>query len=234
MYYLYKGYCVDYDYKHKNDADGCIVYLHGWLGNKHSFIAAQNYLQKYSSVSISFPPYLDRQSIVPLTMFDFRNIVLGIIKLHNEKNIILICHSFGCRVALMMTTCAKVKKMIITCGAGIKPRKTIFSKLNQKKKMTDECRFHFGQRTGSRDYEILDFVDKSTFKNIVNLDLKEYAKMIVCPCLLYWGKSDHETPKYMCHTFKKLMKNVRTKIVDGGHFAYLENEQDFIYEVKNF
>ncbi|MBO4937167.1 MAG: alpha/beta hydrolase [Clostridia bacterium] len=232
MKYIYKGYQIDYDYIKSGEM--CIVYLHGWLGNKNSFAKVRRFLQNYSSLSISLPPYLNKESIMPLNMYDYRDIVLQILSLHSITNPIIVCHSFGCRIALMLSSEIPIKKLVITGGAGIKPRRPFWRKWNNGKKALDKRILGFENVVGSPDYVMLKKIDKQTFKNIVNLDLRHTCKYVDCPTLLYWGKRDKETPMYMCRYMAKHMTNAKVKIVDGGHFAYQEYEQDFMFSVKKF
>ena len=167
-------------------------------------------------------------------MLDYKNIVVNILKLLNIREPIVVCHSFGCRVALLLNRDVRVKKLVICSGAGIKPKSKKIGKLNQTKKWLDNRDLRFKNVLGSADYLSLKNIDKTTFKNVVNLDLKILVKDVACPTLIYWGKRDKETPMYMCSYFHKHIANSKCIITDYGHFTYLENRQNFCYELKKF
>ena len=61
-------------------------------------------------------------------MFDYVQLAENILSLHHIENPIIICHSFGCRVAMLLNKKIKIKKLIITGGAGIK-KENVFLKI---------------------------------------------------------------------------------------------------------
>lgn len=230
--YIYKSFIIDYDYeKRGND---CVLFLHGWGGNKRSFDVCDPFVKKFSTLKISFPPYKECSSLQSLSMFDYVNIVCNILQLVNINDPIVVCHSFGCRVALILNKRIKLKKLVICSGAGIKPRYKKIRDLNQTKKWLDNRDLHFNNAIGSTDYLAVADIDRTTFKNVVNLNLKNLIKCVTCPTLIYWGKLDKETPMYMCSYFHKHIPNAECHVVDYGHFAYLENKQNFCYRLKTF
>ncbi|MFQ6724123.1 MAG: hypothetical protein ACLRFE_02150, partial [Clostridia bacterium] len=136
MTFLYKTYEVEYEYLFSNHSK-TILLLHGWGGNKNSFAKAKKFFKnQYNILSISFPPLnlytndynlSQNESIVPLTMYDYRNIALSILTILNLNSIIIICHSFGLRVSLMLATSnISIIKIIITGGAGIRLKSNFF------------------------------------------------------------------------------------------------------------
>ena len=88
---------------------------------------------------------------------------------------------------------------------------------------------------GSKDYITLSAVMKKTFSNIVNEDLSYLAKNIKCKTLLVYGNKDKETPLYMAKKYNKLIKNSKLKIYKNcGHFAYIQNSEEFIRDCLIF
>ncbi len=229
MLFVYKTYTIDYDY-HFNNKDNTILFLHGWQGDKNSFISSIKFFNhQYNTLSISMPPYKD--SIIPLTMDDYKNIVYTILKLLNLTHIIIICHSFGFRVALMLaSTDIGISKIIITGGAGIKLKPHFFKKLtsqfNQILLLTHP---EYYSQIASSDYRDLSTIDKITFKNIVNKDLTNYLPLLNCPAFLFWGNNDTSTHVKITRIFKTFHPNCKIKIIkNGSHFCYLEHSQLFI------
>jgi len=237
MIYLFKGYQIDYDYTFNNKKT-TIIFLHGWGGNKFSFCQLEKFLnQNFNILKISFPPYFmstnkNLKSTLALTIYDYRDIVLNLIILHNIKSIYIICHSFGFRIALLLfSKKLNIQKLIVTGGAGINFEKSriktisLNSKIlfSKQTKITIDC-----------DYNKLNFCDKQTFKNIVNKNLKNYSSLINCNTLLFWGKNDKDTPIKICKFLKHKVKNSQAKIVKSDHFAYLNFSKEFINETLKF
>lgn len=224
MKFCYKGFLIDYDYVfnfHKEN----IIFLHGWGGDKKSFEFMYNLLtNKFNILSISFPPYFTKkiQSPISLDMNDYLEIIIRILSLLNIKELNIICHSFGFRLALILSsTDIKIKSIIITGGAGINLRHGIFNKIRYNKKLIDnKLKIAKGEKLEESDYTVLDNIDKKTFKNIVNFNSTNYLRFD-CPTLIFWGKLDSATPLKIGRYINKKIKNSKLIIVNSDHFAYL-------------
>ncbi len=218
------------------EGDETILYLHGWGGNINSFkYLTQSFNAK--QILVDFPPFGESEEPKsPYTIFDYAQIVYEILQKENVKKLNIICHSFGARVAIVLL--AKydvcVEKLVITGGAGIKPKKKkkkIFRKIKYKIKKI----FNKNYIAGSSDYKILSPVMKKTFSNIVSLDLSDYAKQIKSKTLLIYGNLDKETPIYIAKKLNKYIKNSKLIIYKNyGHFAYIENNIQFLIDIKTF
>lgn len=218
------------------ESEQVMLYLHGWGGSVDSFKYLTTSLN-YKNILIDFPPFGESEEPkTPYTLFDYAEIVYKILEKENAKKINIICHSFGARVAILLISMynVDVEKLIITAGAGIKPKnkiKKIFRKIKYKiiKKINKKY------LAGSSDYKKLSNVMKKTFSNIINLDIAPYAKKVNSKTLLIYGNRDKETPIYMAKKLNKYIKNSRLIIYKNcGHFAYLENNVQFLIDIKTF
>ena len=234
---------MDYDYiEGKGDY---IFFLHGWGGDKNSFKICQHSLEN-PMVFVSFsgfgkscpPPYA-------YSVEDYANELKELISdiCGNQKPII-ICHSFGARVAakLIAENAGIAKKLIIVDGAGVKPKRSIkyhllvmrYKRLKKKvahgkadKKLLDAY--------GSSDYKVLSGVMQKTFVKVVNEDLKKCFKKIDCETLLIWGDKDEDTPLYMAKKINRWIKSSALVVInDAGHFSYINNFPMFISLVRAF
>jgi len=238
MKFLFKGYLVNYEVI-ENDKDTSVLFLHGWGGNLHSFDLLKKYLLScYNLISISMPPYFleDIDSLNPLNMDDYLDLVRNILILSNKKKLILICHSFGFRIALMLLSLNfKIEKIVVTGGAGISLDKNIFQTINFNQKLLINKLKHFEvKRKVKTDYSILKGVDRISFKNIVNKNLKEYVKLIDCPTLLFWGKKDKSTPLKIYKYLKKNIRNNIAVLTHSDHFCYIKENNKFINSILKF
>ena len=239
MTFLYKTYEVEYEHIY-NSYPKTILLLHGWGGNKDSFAKVKKmFASQYNILSLSLPP-LDLyqpinknacESVVPLDMFDYKNIVINILKLLSINSIIIICHSFGFRVALMLTTSnITIEKIIITGGAGIRLKPNFLKKLKtQFNSIFLKLNPEYFNKFASSEYISLSNIDRQTFKNIVNKDLTSYIKNLTCPAFAFWGKYDTATPLKMFKILKNLKPDIEYKIIkNGSHFCYLTHSDLFI------
>lgn len=130
--------------------------------------------------------------------------------------------------------------MVIIDGAGIncfslqqylKIKWYKFFKILVKKKLIKEKVL---KKYGSTDYKVLNETQKSTFRNIINSDLKKYLKFVNVRTTLIWGKRDKSTPLKHAKIMNKNIKN-STLIVypKAGHFSFLDCRWDFQRDIEN-
>lgn len=232
MNYIFKNETINYDF-FNNKKPETILFLHGWGGNKNSFLQTINLLKnQYNILTITMPTILP--TTCAWTLFDYLNLVKNILHTHSISNPIIICHSFGLRVAMLLNKSINIKKIIITGGAGLK-KDNIFIRINKNfNKIALKSHFckDFYKKIASSDYLALTETNKETFKNIVNLNLK-FAIKFNCPMLLFWGKNDKSTPLWIAKILKR-KNNAKLVIVDSDHFAYLHENSKFNHNVLAF
>lgn len=228
MIFLYKTYAIEYDYNFVNSPQSLLL-LHGWGGNKDSFAKVKKIFQStHNILSISLPPYED--SFTTLDLYDYKTIVLNLLKTLNIDKFSIICHSFGMRVSLMLATSVNIEKIIITGGAGIRLKSRFFKKLTTGFRLIFlRQNPDFFHKFASNDYINLSLSNRKTFNNIINKDLTNYIKLLHCPSFLFWGTKDSATPIKMLKIFKRFKPDTQYKIINGGtHFCYLTNSETFI------
>ena len=173
-----------------------------------------------------------------LTIYDYADLMKIFINILNIKNPIIITHSFGTRIALILNSKLKIKfkKLIIIDGAGIKKKRNIFFKVKQisykllkkignilPKKIKNLYIKKLINIFGSEDYKSLNDNMKKTFSNIVNEDLSYLLKDVKSETLLIWGEKDYDTP--LCDAIKMnsiIADSGLIIIKNGTHFSYLD------------
>ena len=224
--FLYKCQLIDYDYikaeSESSKPDKLIVFLHGFGLNKFEFDFLLPLLKNYNILKISLPNICEYT--LDFNMWDYVSIVSTIIKIHQSKEVILICHSFGFRIATLLNKNElNITKIISTGGAYAKSKINFLKKLNLRHNPTP-----------SDDYKLMPKSGRMTFKNIVNLDLSFALKNTILPTLLYYGKDDKTTPIYLAKKILKINKLAKLKIVNGDHFCHIKNKEDFKSDVLKF
>ena len=204
--------------------------MHGWGLDYNAFLPIKNYLKGYKCY---FFTLLDEDK--ECTLYDYVEYLKCVIERESLDNITLIGHSFGGRVALLLAkNNPQVKGLILVDSAGLKPR---FSVRKTIKKLDYKIRKRLNldvTKCGSKDYIVLSNNMKETFKNIVNYHLDGILNEINQDTLIIFGKKDKETPLYMAKRLKKGIKNSALILLNGGHFAYLENFYTFSMIIKNY
>lgn len=245
--------------------DSCVLFLHGWGGNKNSFLSLAKLLNaKHNCLFVTLPT--TNPTALTWTLEDYAQCVLNLVKSLGINSVQIVCHSFGFRVATLLYHLVKVSnqnqsadknknqssqpqkfstqnnqnitisKIVVTGGAG--PKKfNIFKKIEQNNNLCllkqKKNKFLY-QSIVSRDYFELSNTNKKTFKNVVNFNTKNLLNFDI-PLLLFWGKSDHETPVWIAKKIYKLNKqNAQLFVTNSDHFAYLKQSAIFDNLVVNF
>lgn len=232
MKFLFKSEVVDYDFIFNNHSE-TILFLHGWGGSKNSFENIKKFLiNKFNLLNVTMPTIEPTNEVWDL--FDYEKLIMQILSLHNIENPIIICHSFGFRVATILKEKIKIKKIIVTGGAGPK-KSSILKKIEQQNNsiILKNSKFNFLYNSiASKDYKNLYKTNKTTFKNVVNFNTSTLLKFN-CPILLFWGKHDKSTPIWIAKKIKKL-NHCKLVLTDSDHFAYLKESVYFANQIGEF
>lgn len=214
-----------------------VIFLHGWGGSTDSFLGVARVLKDCRVTLVDFfgfgkTPHPD----YPLYVEDYARAIVRIITKFRMTNVILVGHSFGGRVAIRLASKYGylIDKVLITDGAGIKPRRGLvyYFKIFRHKLLN---KLGIKHNSGSADYRALSGVMKETFKNVVNEDLTPELRKITLPVLLVWGDKDKDTPIYMAKRMYRKVSGSGLIIFKGaGHYAYLEGFPVFVSVLSQF
>ena len=228
-----------FKYKKYGNKSKVLIILPGWGDTRKTFdFYINNLKDKFTIYIFDYPGF--GESSFPdndLTIYDYALYIKKFIEEHNINNPYILCHSFGCRISLLLIGKYRVlvDKLIIIGGAGIR-RRSIKRYLRVKKYkflkkvsclLPKKMRFNYleklREKYSSSDYKDLDINIKKTFNNIVNTDLRKYLKYIYNPTLLIWGENDTATPLKDGKLMNKRINNSGLiTIKKGTHFVYLE------------
>jgi len=181
---------------------------------------------------------------------DFTDMIEEFISALKIINPIIIAHSFGGRVAIVLASRRKdIKKIMLIDSAGIKPRRAlkyyfkiygfklakkllpIFVGMQKSKKVIER----FWAKTGSSDYNSSTPMMRGVMSKCVNEDLRHLLPDIKCPVLLIWGENDTTTPITDAHIMEKLIPNAGlVSFPYCGHFSFLDNLPHFRAILKEF
>lgn len=242
-------------YQKYGNKDKTILILPGWGNTSATFYHIINYFKNnYTIYIIDYPGF--GNSPLPnksLTIYDYTNLIREFMNTEKIINPIIIAHSFGGRITTLLTGYYKEKidKLILMDIASIKPRKTPLKKVKELtykflKKIINilpaKKRKYLQQKLlnlfASTDYQALPPIMYTTFKNIINTNLKAYLKFIESEALIIWGEKDKDTPLKDAFIINKHIKNSALIVYPkANHFSYLENPyltNKIIYEfIKN-
>ena len=228
-----------FKYKKYGNKEKNLIILPGWGDTRSTFdFYINNLKDKFTIYIFDYPGF--GESDLPnkdLTIDDYALYIKKFIEEKKINNPYILCHSFGCRISLLLIGKYRVlvDKLIIIGGAGIR-RHSVKRYLRTKKykflkrlsyllpkKKRISCLEKLRNKYSSSDYKNLDINMKKTFNNIVNTDLRKYLKYIYTPTLLIWGEIDTSTPLKDGKLMNKIISNSGLiTIKKGTHFVYLE------------
>lgn len=230
-----------------------LILLHGWGSRSEwMFSLAESMSDLRTLIFLDFPGFGASEPVKkPWMLVDYRSMLLHFLTdvLQISKADFLV-HSFGCRVLLPMLADENdkivIKKVIITGGAGLKPKRSIryyakswFVKLlkapyallpaSARERGLERLRSsNLWKRLGSSDYRQLSGPMRETFVKTVTHHLDKLLPDIHHDILLLWGERDDATPLWMGETMEKKIRGAAlVTIKNAGHYAFLDQPQQF-------
>ncbi|MEX0719074.1 MAG: alpha/beta hydrolase [Balneolaceae bacterium] len=229
-----------------------LVILHGWGSSKRVMVpVAKNLAHLRTCYILDLPGFGD--SPEPTTSWsidDYTDAIQAFIESLEEEKADLLVHSFGGRITLKLCTRdfgkAHIGKVLITGGAGMKPRRSwkfYFKKYTAKTlkapflllpenlhdKALDWLRgTNLWKKLGSSEYSSLSGVMRETFVKSVTEYLEPTLPNIPHEVLLLWGRNDDATPVYQAKRMEQGIKNAALVVIeDAGHYAFLDKPKQF-------
>lgn len=250
MYYRNKTMSLFYE--QYGSGKNTILILPGWGDTRNTFhFLIENLKIDYSIYIFDYPGF--GHSSFPsqdITIYDYGQYFKDFITNKKIQNPILIGHSFGGRIAILLSSIfkVKIKKMILIDAAGIKPRKTFKQYLRQTVyKILKKLRYLLPSNSkqkyqkwllkifSSADYQALSPNMMTTFRNVVNEDLTKYLSNIEIDTLLIWGENDIDTPLADGILMQEQIKNsALIPIRHATHYCYLEQPFLILRILKQF
>lgn len=238
-----------------------IVLLHGWsstMTNKR-YQSAKELLEKQGFiVYIPDLPGFGENSIIEKESLEFEDYIsfvhtyiVDILKKTKQKQVILIGHSFGGRIAIKFTSLYPqiVSNLILTGASGI-PRplpsvkkKLVFAATKILRPFFVVPPFSFAYKffrkliyysIGEMDYYKAGKLTQ-TFKNVYKVSIQEDLEKISVPTLLVWGEKDITIPVKDAKLMHEFIKNSELVIIPNAtHRLPYEMPVEFTNEIIKF
>ncbi len=231
--------------------------LHGWGGKAASMGPVALGLQDIRTcTSIGFPGFGESDAPPsPWSVSEYTDNLVAFMQAAGIEKADIVAHSFGGRVALLLSATHPelVGKVVITGGAGLKPKRSLgyyirvwvykLGKAIRRRPALNRLCKAIGidldkraQSAGSEDYRALSDEMKKTFVRVVNQDLRWCLPKIQASTLLIWGEHDSgASALWMGQAMAKEIPDAGLVVFEGcGHFAYLEQTARFVKIVRTF
>ncbi|EQB40420.1 2-hydroxy-6-oxohepta-2,4-dienoate hydrolase [Sulfurimonas hongkongensis] len=228
----YNQHTFDISYEILNhDGPVDLVILPGWGSNKELMKNSFHpYMDTFRHIYIDLPGFGKSTSSVALGTKDYARIVeLFMIHINASKDIIL-GHSFGGKVALLL----EPKVLILVGSTGIMVPKPL--KIKLKIAIYKLFKFFglakFRSLFVAEDAKSLSEPMYQTFKNVIDEDLSDEFSSSEAKTLLCWGDKDTATPLSIAYKMQKLLKDSTLKIYDGDHYFFMKHAKEVSSEIE--
>ena len=250
MYYTYDEVSIYYEI-HGNGKKKMVI-LPGWGDTRSTFRYLIDYFKNDYQIYILDYPGFGKSSCLnqDFDIFDYAKMISSFLNDLDIKNPILLSHSFGGRIAILLSGYHQIKidKMIMISSAGIKPKKKLRSIFRTYLyKTLKKCKMFFPKLKreiylkrlfnyfASSDYNALPTNMMTTFKNIVNKDLTIYLKQMKTETLLLWGKLDEDTPLQDGLKMNELINDSTLIVLEHcSHYVYLQDPNRMHLIIEEF
>lgn len=233
-----------------------VVLMHGWGCNVSTVASiAQALEDNYRVISIDLPGHgeSDEPPLLPggkpWGVYEYAGAVEELLGNLGIRKPILIGHSYGGRVAIVMGAGNEVEKIVLVDSAGVKPRRSlkyyykVYSFKTAKKilpylvgrKKAEGIIDKWRGKSGSADYRQASPVMRRVMSRSVNQDLRKLMPSIKAPTLLIWGENDTATPLRDARIMEKLIPDAGLVTFAGcGHYSFLDNPARFRAVLRSF
>lgn len=248
MFTTIKGLKVHYEVHGEGSP---IVLLHGWGTSLRLYDDVMSYLKdNFKVYSLDFPGFgLSEEPKDVWSVYDYADMTEAFLDEMGITNPILMGHSFGGRISIILGAKRLINKIILVDAAGVKPTrgmnyyaKVYFYKSMRVAEKLPGIRPLFGDlidayrhRAGSSDYKSATPMMKKILSKVVNDDLQHHMPKITAPTLLIWGSLDTATPLADGRIMEKKISDAALIVFEGaGHYSYLERPHEFKAIVNSF
>ena len=222
--------------RHEGEGD-TVVLLHGWGCDHKAFDGTFRSLAAvgHDVLAVDFPGF-GKSADVPCDfgIYDFASCIDELIRSLGIGRAVLVGHSFGGRVCLILSQRPYVTKLVLTGCAGLKPRFSLIKWLKIKWYKLKKRLGIVSPKGGSADFRSLKASMRPVFVRVVNTHLDSLLPTIAVPTLIIWGDKDRETPMYMAKRLKRGIRDSALIVLGGGHFAYAYQNERFNAIVRAF
>jgi len=228
----YNQHTFDISYEIVNpEAKVDLIVLHGWGSNKNLMkqIFAP-YMKGFRHIYIDLPGFGNSTCCCAMKTTDVARMVeLFMIHINASKDII-IGHSFGGKVALVLEP--KVLVLIGSAGIYIPKSFKIQAKIALFKTLNVFGFTKLRSLFVADDAKELNEYMYQTFKNVVNEDFSDDFAKYNGKALLCWGKEDTATPLSSGEKIHTLIKDSKLEVYDGDHYFFMKHGEDISQKIE--
>lgn len=228
-----------------------VVILHGWGASIPAVAPIHELLEPhFDTLSIDLPGF--GESDRPPEAWgseEYANLVEKLLRELAIDRPVLIGHSFGGKLSILLGARGLASTLVLIDAAGIRGRRgpgwylKVYSyKLARKlaalpglKALFEPFVERARNRAGSSDYRNASGRMREILVRVVNEDVREALPKITVPTLLIWGEDDDATPLDNGQLMERLIPDAGLVVLDrAGHYAYADQWQRFARVLASF
>ncbi len=228
-----------------------LLLLHGWSVDSSTMLPMQKHFAQHSRVTVLDLPGFG-QTERPDSAWDiyqYADFVREFCEEMGLNNPVLLGHSFGGRIAIILGAQGLGRKIVLSDAAGVLPKRPpsyyarVYSYKAAKKVMNlpvlnkhkEQALDLWRKNNPSSDYAKADGIMREIFVKVVNEDLQPLLSQIKAATLLIWGDQDTATPLADGQLMEKLIPDAGLVVFEqAGHYPFLDQPQRFYTIVDYF
>jgi len=218
-----------------------ILFIHGWGSSLNVFKEIISHLQdNYRCIAIDLPGFgKSIEGDEGLTVSEYATLLNEFLMEKNFKPDMIVGHSFGGKIAIEYTLNYNYDQKLLLCAPSIiKPTRKLSYHLKRllykSTKKIDSLHKYIKDKVSSKDYKNASDIMKQTLVDACSTYYDTELKNINNRCFIYWGNKDETTPVNQAHKIHRTIDNSSLLIIEGTHFAFLENKYNFINTIEKF
>lgn len=224
-----------------NNHKKTVVLLHGWGQNIDMMKPIGNNLEEnFQILILDLPGFgLSSEPTYPWNLNDYVEAIHELIFRLNLKDIIIMGHSFGGKLALLYASKYEVVKVVVFASPinhNVKiSTKTKILKSIKKLPGMDRLSEIAKKYIGSTDYKKASPLMREILVNHINTDIYNELSKIKAPTLIVWGTNDMVADISVAYEIEKAIKGSGVVVYEGcSHYAYLERLNQTTNVLKSF
>ena len=218
-------YNLSYELLHP-EKSACVLILHGWGANKELMKRAfAGEFADFCHIYLDLCGFGKSSISKPLNSFEYAKIISEFLKQKEFTPQIIIGHSFGGKIATLLSKEFAPKILVLLSSAGICWQKSlkVRAKIALFKAFKRLGFSRFGSFFASKDTKGMSQTMYETFKNVVDEDFSEIFSSVKSQTLIFWGQTDSATPLKSGEKIHSLITNSEFYALNGEHFFFLDN-----------
>ncbi|GHS89438.1 hydrolase [Campylobacterota bacterium] len=208
-----------------------VLVLHGWGANKELMRQTfSRFFGSFRALYVDLPGFGASKTERVMTSADYAAVIRAVLAELDFAPHAIVAHSFGGKIAALLDP----PLLVLLSSAGIlKPKsKSVRLKIALAKIFKPFFSGALRNRLRANDARGISETMYETFKNVVKEDFAPVFAARDKKTLIFWGKSDPETPLFCGEKMHSLIKDSEFFALSGDHFFFTAHSSTIAKTIK--